>query len=123
MNKDLQLLQGAWRQVKFEENGLVDPADTHSADGAILTVSGTTFHVAVPGGEALIEGIFDLDSAASPKRIDWIDSIGEDKGKRLPSIYALSVGTFEFAAADAGMDRPHDFAGGEGITVRGFVRA
>lgn len=123
MKTDLQLLQGAWRQVKFEENGLVDPIDTHGADGAIMTISGSTFHVVVPGGEVMIEGNFQLDGSTTPKRIDWIDSIGEDAGKRLPAVYTLSDERFEFAAADADMNRPQDFAGGKGITIRGFVRA
>lgn len=122
METDLKQFQGRWRQVRFEENGIVDPADTHGAHDAIMTIVGETFHVAVPGEEALIEGRFVIEDDASPKRIDWIDSIGSDAGKRLPAIYTLSQNTFEFAAADADMERPQDFTGGSGITIRGFVR-
>ena len=43
--EDLQMLQGKWRQVRFEENGLIDPVDTHSAPGAVLTINGNNFHV------------------------------------------------------------------------------
>jgi len=118
----MEKLQGRWRQVRFEENGLIDPPDSHGAAGAIMTVSGASFHVAVPGGETIIEGNFVLHASASPKGIDWIDSMGEDAGKILPAIYELSSDRFAFAAADAAMARPEDFAGGEGITVRAFVR-
>lgn len=120
---DRKILQGKWRQTRFNENGLADPFDSHGAAGAITTVSGHTFHVAVPGGETILEGRFEIDESRHPKEINWIDSIGEDAGKILPAIYTLSDGFFEFAAADAGMKRPVDFAGGEGITIRGFVRA
>jgi len=88
-----------------------------------MTIVGDTFHVAIPGEEALVEGRFVIEDDESPKRIDWIDSIGSDAGKRLPAIYTLSKDSFEFAAADADMDRPQDFTGGRGITIRGFVRA
>ena len=88
-----------------------------------MTIVSETFHVAVPGEEALIEGEFIIDGSTSPKRIDWIDSIGSDAGTRLPAIYTLSDNAFVFAAADADMKRPQDFKGGSGITIRGFVRA
>ncbi len=123
METDLKRFQGQWRQVRFEENGIVDPVDTHGAQDAVMTIVGETFHVAIPGGEALIEGKFLIYDDMSPKRIDWIDSIGSDAGKKLPAIYTLSYDAFEFAAADADMERPQDFTGGSGITIRGFVRA
>ena len=123
MRDDLDLLQGTWRQVAFEENGQVDPPDSHGADGAITTISGTTFHVGIPGDRTLLEGVFMLHEKTDPNAIDWIDSIGEDAGKILPAIYTLSPDQFLFAAADADMARPQDFAGGPGITIRTFVRA
>lgn len=119
---DFEMLQGEWRQVRFEENGLIDPPDSHGADGAILTISGNRFHVAVPGGAPLVEGIFVLHTALSPRGIDWTDSIGEDAGKLLPAVYRLTSEEFEFAAADPDMARPGDFEGGRGITIRSFVR-
>lgn len=123
MENDVKRFQGLWRQVKFEENGIVDPVDTHGAQDAVMTIVDETFHVAIPGGEALIEGKFVIDGSTSPKGIDWIDSTGSDAGKKLPAIYTLSDDAFEFAAADADMERPRDFKGGRGITIRGFVRA
>lgn len=122
MSSDLDRLQGKWAQVAFEENGFVDPPDSHGADGAVMTISGQSFHVAIPGGETLIEGRFTLDHAANPKSIDWMDSMGDDAGKTLPAIYRLADDRFEFAAADADMARPEGFHGGQGITIRGFIR-
>ena len=122
MGNDLDSLQGKWTQIALEENGVVDSPDTHGADGAVMTISGWSFHVAAPNGKTLIEGRFALNAAANPKCIDWMDSVGEDAGKTLPAIYRLSDDQFEFAAADADMERPKGFHGGQGITIRGFVR-
>lgn len=122
MEPDLKRFQGRWRQVRFEENGVVGPVDTHGAIDAVMTIIGETFHVAIPGAAALIEGKFLIDENTTPKRIDWVDSIGIDAGKKLPAIYTLSNEAFEFAASDADMERPKDFTGGKGITIRGFVR-
>lgn len=120
---DLQVLQGAWSQVLFEENGIVDPPDSHSAPGAILTIEGNDFHVGVPGHETILKGSFVLDARTSPKSITWVDAIGEDAGKALPAIYTLSAEQFTFVAADEGMPRPTDFNGTrKGLTLRSLVR-
>lgn len=97
---DLQELQGRWVQVRFEENGIVNPPDIHAAHGAVLTIEGCNFHVGVPGHRTILEGAFMLDACVAPKAITWIDAIGEDAGKAFPSIYELSEGRFTFLAAD-----------------------
>ena len=119
---DLRRLQGRWRQVRFEENGAIDPPDTHSAPGAILTIDGNRFHVGVPGRETILEGSFALDARTAPKSITWTDATGEDAGKSLPAIYALSDTHFTFVAADEDMARPEDFSGVQGLTLRALVR-
>ncbi|MFN4011767.1 MAG: TIGR03067 domain-containing protein [Pannonibacter sp.] len=122
LTAELDKLQGQWRQVRFEENGVVNPPDTHGAPEAITTITGTRFHVGVPDGPTLLEGSFTLDPATAPKSITWIDSIGEDAGKSLPAIYDLTDTQFVFVAADEGMERPAAFRSGPGLTLRGFVR-
>ena len=120
---DLQKLQGRWVQIRFEENGIVDPPDSHSTPGAVLTIEGCNFYVGVPGHRTILEGAFTLDARLLPKAITWVDAIGDDAGKPLPSIYDLSDGRFMFVAADEHMPRPTDFVGGAGLTLRSFVRA
>ena len=70
----------------------------------------------------MLEGIFELDTATSPKSITWIDSIGSDAGKRLPAIYKLEANSFTFIAADEGAPRPISFRTETGLTMREFVR-
>lgn len=128
MQDDLQRLQGHWHLVRFEENGVVEPHDTHSAPGAILTIDGNHFHVAVPGQASIVEGSFVLGATLlSPRAIDWTDATGEDAGKTFPAIYTLANNEFAFLAADAGMPRPERFgpegcSTGQGLTLRKLVR-
>lgn len=122
MESDLGLFQGRWSQVAFEENGITGAPDTHGSPKAVMTIAGNTFHVAVPGEETLVEGSFTMDGLHHPKHIDWIDSIGDDAGKVIPAIYEFGNGSFRFAAADTDMARPGSFTGGQGITIRAFVR-
>lgn len=122
LNHDHQLLQGAWEQTALEDSGVLNPADEHSAPGAITTISGDQFKVVTPSGEVLLAGSFTLDPTATPKRITWVDSMGEDAGKQLPASYRLEGDHFIFIAADEGMPRPTHFSTGPGQTMRTFVR-
>lgn len=119
---DLSTLQGQWRQVRFEENGVIEPPDLHGGNGAITTIKGDTFSVQLPDGKILLAGRFILDATAQPKSITWIDSMGDDAGKALPASYELDEGSFIFIAADEGMPQPTSFVTSPGLTLRSFVR-
>lgn len=119
---DYLALQGAWEQTSLEDSGVLNPADAHSAPGAITTICGDRFEVKTVSGEVLLAGCFFLDSTTVPKRITWVDSIGADAGKHLPASYYLEEDTFVFIAADEGMPRPVSFSTGPGQTMRTFVR-
>ncbi len=119
---DVQALQGKWEQTSLEDSGVLDPVDAHSAPGAITTISGDRFEVKTVSGEVLLAGRFFLDSTAVPKRMTWVDAIGEDAGKLLPASYRLEGDVFVFIAADEGMPRPTVFSTGPGQTMRTFVR-
>ncbi len=119
---DIDRLQGRWSQVAFEENGITDAPDSHGAPMAVLTLSGHSFHVGIPGQDRLVQGSFAIDASRAPKRIEWVDAIGDDAGRIIPAVYHLDGDRFRFAAADPGMPRQKDFTGGPGITIRAFVR-
>jgi uncharacterized protein (TIGR03067 family) len=119
---DFDILQGAWLQVDFEENGVSNPPDLYGTPGAVTTFSATHFEVRTIEGVLLLEGSFELDPLASPKAVDWIDDIGPDAGKRLPAIYKLEKEHFVFIAADEGAPRPEVFPTVPGQTMRTFIR-
>lgn len=119
---DVQALQGKWEQTSLEDSGVLNPVDAHSAPGAITTISGDRFEVKTVSGEVLLAGRFFLDSTAVPKRMTWVDAIGEYAGKLLPASYRLEGDVFVFIAADEGLPRPTVFSTGPGQTMRTFVR-
>lgn len=119
---DHRLLQGTWEQTALEDSGVLNPADEHSAPGAITTIAGDQFQVVTVSGEVLLAGSFTLDATTTPKSITWVDSTGEDAGKQLPASYRLEGDHFVFIAADEGMPRPSRFSTEPGQTMRTFVR-
>jgi len=119
---DLAMLQGTWEQISMEEDGVIDPPDTHGAPGATTTIIGNGFSVMTRDGHVLLEGTFELDARTEPKSITWIDATGPDAGKRLPASYILDGDRFVFIAADEGAPRPTDFRTKPGLTMRSFVR-
>jgi uncharacterized protein (TIGR03067 family) len=121
-SSDLAALQGSWEQVAFEENGISNPPDAYGASGLLTTIIQNHFAVRTGEGVLLLEGGFELDDSATPKAVDWIDSMGPDAGKKLPAIYRLDGDLFAFVAADAGAPRPTEFRTRAGQTMRGFVR-
>lgn len=54
--RDFQTLQGTWRQIAFEENGLVEPPDSLGANGALTTIDGDHFKVHTVAGDLLLQG-------------------------------------------------------------------
>jgi uncharacterized protein (TIGR03067 family) len=119
---DLKRLQGKWEQVYLEADGMVNPPDDHTAPGVVTVIENDTFQVGTPSGSTLLAGTFTLDATTNPKSITWIDSIGRDAGKHLPSIYRLDDDNFTFVAADEGAPRPTEFETALGLTMRQFVR-
>lgn len=119
---DLDALQGAWEQVYLEVDGVANPSDEHTILGALTTISGNRFSVRRSDGAVLLEGMFELNAATSPKSITWIDSIGPDAGKWLPASYTLEQDRFTFIAADQGSPRPLVFRTSAGLTMRAFIR-
>ncbi|WP_411380350.1 TIGR03067 domain-containing protein [Pseudomonas sp. MPB26] len=119
---DVQALQGTWEQTSLEDSGVLNPIDAHSAPGALTTITGDRFEVKTVEGEVLLAGRFYLDSSTVPKRITWVDAMGDDAGKHLPASYRLDGDEFVFIAADESMPRPLAFSTGPCQTMRTFVR-
>jgi len=122
MTGDLAALQGIWKQVAVEVDGVANPPDEFSALGTLCTITGTHSTVHAPDGTLLLEGDFTLDETTTPKRVTWIDTMGPDTGKRLPAIYELNGDDFVFNAADEGAPWPTTLRTTYGQTLRRFRR-
>ncbi len=112
-------LEGVCEQVGLEADGVVDPSDAYSGRGVVTTIEGDSFSVRSPGGTLLLAGRLELEGT---REITWIDSIGEDAGKRLPAIYRIEGDELVFVAGNQGEPRPTEFRTTIGQTMRRFVR-
>jgi hypothetical protein len=121
--RDLAALQGSWEQVDLEADGVSNPADDHGSPGALTTFTGNHFAVRTVEDSLLLEGEFILDASTTPKSITWIDSVGSDKGKKLPASYKLDGDHFIFIAGNEGTPRPVVFRTTPGQTMRTFIRS
>lgn len=113
---EIARLQGVWRQVACEIDGVRDAVDEFGLQPRVA-FSGNSYVVTRANGTVVIEGRFIVDPA-QPKAIDWIDTIGADAGKRLPAIYELDENQLVFCAADEGQPRPTTFRTGPGQVMR-----
>ena len=119
--RDIAALQGTWRQVSLEVDGVANPPESYGTD-LVTTFTGDQFVVHDGAGTVVLAGTFTLDATTVPKSINWIDSMGPDTGKVLPAIYVLDGDTFTFIASDEGAPRPTRFQTGAGETMRSFAR-
>lgn len=121
MITDLELLQGRWVQIKCNSDGVDNPVDEFKHNPE-LEISENTFSVFASSGELIIAGVFTINPLATPKTIDWTDTVGADAGKTFPSIYTLSESELVFCAANDDMERPCAYSPGYGYTIRYFER-
>ncbi len=118
---ELKRLQGSWKQIGYERDGLVNPRDEQGWEPR-TTFTGEEFVVTLADGTVVIKGTYRIDPTQNPKTVDWTDTIGEDAGKTLLAIYSLQGDRFTFCAAYAGLERPMEFRTRPGQVLRIFRR-
>jgi uncharacterized protein (TIGR03067 family) len=115
--EELEKIQGTWRQVAHEREGVVSPPDELGREPRVTFV-GNTFAVRLGDGTIAIKGTFELDPSRTPKAVDWTDTFGPDAGKTFLAIYTLEADRLVFCAADEGLARPTVFRTGLGQDLR-----
>jgi uncharacterized protein (TIGR03067 family) len=117
MKGDMARLQGTWRQIAYERDGVTEPPDEQGWDPQV-TFTGDTFVVTLADGSTPIRGTFKLDPTRDPKAADWTDTFGADAGKTFLAIYSVDGDRFIFCAALPGQDRPTEFRTEAGQVLR-----
>jgi uncharacterized protein (TIGR03067 family) len=117
ITEELKRLQGTWKQIAYERDGVTEPLDERGWDPRV-TFTGDVFVVTLADGSIPIKGTFRLDPTREPKTIDWMDTIGEDAGKTLLAIYSLEGDQLVFCAAYPGLERPTEFRTRQGQVLR-----
>lgn len=103
---EFKKLQGTWVVVEAERDG----APLDRIKGNKLVVNDNQFTVITPSAE--LKGDLTLTPGKSPKRIDFQHQEGMLSGKKWEGIYKLEGDrlTLCYAEADAGKERPDEFA-------------
>ncbi|MGH8127844.1 MAG: TIGR03067 domain-containing protein [Gammaproteobacteria bacterium] len=117
VEEELEKLQGTWKQVACEIDGVENAPDEYGTEPRVTFV-GSNYVVSKADGTIAIKGTLRLDPNQTPKTIDWIDTFGTDAGKTIPAIYSLDNDRFMFCAADEGQPRPTEFRAGPGQVLR-----
>jgi uncharacterized protein (TIGR03067 family) len=115
--KEMEKLQGTWKQIGYERDGVTEPRDEVGWEPR-STFVGDTFVVTLADGSIPIRGTYKIDPTRNPKTVDWTDTIGEDAGKTLLAIYQLDGDSFTFCAAYPGFERPTEFTTRPGQVMR-----
>lgn len=123
VQNDNKLLQGLWKQIGYERDGVVEPIDNEKGWQPQTKISGNTFTVTIADGSTILRGVFKLDSTRTPKAIDWTDKSGSyARDKTIKAIYTLTSTDFVFCAAYEGAARPTQFTTKPGEVLRRMKR-
>jgi len=113
---ELDKLQGTWQLVSVETDGKAPAEDLIKKIRVVITGSKHTVHV---GDQSPAKDIpFTIDPSKTPK--EATDTLPD--GSTIKSIYELDGDTLKSCVAPPGKDRPTEFKGTGGNTVRVFKR-
>jgi uncharacterized protein (TIGR03067 family) len=113
---ELDKLQGTWQLVSVETEGKAPSADLIKTVRVVISGSKHTVHV---GDQSPAKDIpFTIDPTATPK--ETTDTLPD--GMTIKGIYELDGDTLKSCVAPPGKDRPTEFEGKGGNTLRVFKR-
>jgi uncharacterized protein (TIGR03067 family) len=108
--RDLKKLEGTWRVISYEKNGLKYSAES-LALMPLLTFKGSTYSWSDGGRPGKIVRI---DANAKPKTLDYRITAGGDKDKTELGIYEITGDSFRDCFAPDGGQRPKEFNANQG---------
>jgi uncharacterized protein (TIGR03067 family) len=105
-SKELQQLQGTWKFESLEEDG----AKVAAADFKDRTLFfGANLFLFRRGTTVVQAGDVRLDPAKSPKTVNAVVRVGQNKGEVMLGIYALEGDTLKLCLDVEGTERPKEF--------------
>ena len=107
MQDDMEKLQGKWRQVHYERDGIIEPTDEEEGWQPVTEIVGDRFSVTIADGSVVLEGRFEVGAERTPKEIDWLDESGSYASEHpILAVYQVTETTLTFCAAYEGGARP-----------------
>jgi uncharacterized protein (TIGR03067 family) len=123
MKSDLEMMQGTWRELRRERDGVVDPPDGEHGWQPITEIREDNFTVTIADGTVVLVGTFELFDTETPRAVDWRDVSGPYASDHLiRAIYEVTDTSFMFCAAYEGGDRPRAFRTERGQVLRHMER-
>src|SRR5262249_37785774 len=122
IKRDRSLYRGTWRAVALQVDGKI-AAEQDTRKLAVINRDGGLWSLLSEGKE-ISAGTSEIDPTKTPKTIDFVPTIGNDKGKLYLGIYALLGDHRKLCFAGPGKPRPEDFASrpGSGVILVEFER-
>jgi uncharacterized protein (TIGR03067 family) len=108
-NDDLKAVQGAWKIVGVEINGVTVPSD--ALENLVVTIADKAYTFVSP--DRTDKGTFMLDSSKQPAHMTIRPETGDDAGSDVPAIYEVTSDTMRICYARPGAERPGAFSAGE----------
>ena len=122
MPSDLELMQGTWRELFHERDGVAQFEQEHGWQ-PVTRIQGHTFSVTIADGSVVLVGTFELFADQRPRAIDWHDVSGPYASDHvIPAIYEVTETSLAFCAAYNGGDRPKQLRSGPGLVLRRMER-
>jgi uncharacterized protein (TIGR03067 family) len=120
MRDDLDCLQGSWRVMALKVEGQAMPAEMLAR--AAIVIKGKRFTSSGMG--AVYKGTLELDTTASPRRLDMKFDAGPERGAVNRGIYQLRGDTWKICLSTCGGGRPSDFrsTAGSGFACETLTR-
>jgi len=119
---DRSLYRGTWRAVSLQVDGKM-AADQDTKKLTVINRDGGLWSLLSEGKE-ISAGTSEIDPTKTPKTIDFVPSMGSDKGKLYQGIYALLGDHRKLCFAPPGKPRPLEFSSkpGSGVILVAFER-
>jgi uncharacterized protein (TIGR03067 family) len=108
--EDQKLLEGTWQPVSGEQAGEKFPEELLKTINLVI-IDGK-YNVTV--GKFVDKGTITLDAAKKPKEMDLFGTEGENKDKKILTIYELTDETLKVCYNMEGKERPKEFKTKEG---------
>ena len=99
------MIEGTWKLLRGEQNGEEEPQEDLARSSLVIDGDHHTVRI----GDAVLKGTHELDTAASPMKIDANDTAGPFEGMSLKGIFQVEGDELTVCFAAPGEERPAEF--------------
>jgi uncharacterized protein (TIGR03067 family) len=104
--KDIERLEGTWKFISVEANGMKLPQDQFK--DSFLVIKGNDFTATMAGNTS--KGTYKIDASKKPKTLDIAFTEGAEKGTSMQGIYEIEGDVYKVCFNLSGKGRPKEFS-------------